>query len=191
MNADGRLQVFARGRINALWTISQTSPGRHRNAWLSLGGVLTDNATPAITNINGVVEVFLVGTDNAVWHRWQLSAGGTDWSGWNTLGGSLVTVRPVIKTSNGLVDLVGLGTDNAYWSLSHVNGTDWSSWVSLRGILRARPRRCLTRTVCSRYSGAELTMACTGTRPVRLILRSTSPVGCRWAVFWRTAHLRP
>ena len=175
VNADGRLQVFARGRDNALWTISQISPGGGWNAWVSLGGVLTNNATPAITNINGVVEVFVIGTDNAVWHRWQLSPGGTDWSGWNTLGGSLVTVRPVIDTKSGLVDLVGLGTDKSYWSLSHVNGTDWNSWVSLGGILQARLLRYLTRTVCSRYSGVELTMRCTGIPRRRPIRRSTSP----------------
>ena len=37
-NADGRLEVFARGTDNALWHIWQTAPNNGWSGWASLGG---------------------------------------------------------------------------------------------------------------------------------------------------------
>ena len=39
-DADGRLEVFARGTDNALWHIWQTAPNNGWSGWASLGGVL-------------------------------------------------------------------------------------------------------------------------------------------------------
>ena len=39
-DADGRLEVFARGTDNALWHIWQTAPSNGWSSWASLGGVL-------------------------------------------------------------------------------------------------------------------------------------------------------
>ena len=39
-DADGRLEVFARGTDRALWHIWQTAPGNGWSSWASLGGVL-------------------------------------------------------------------------------------------------------------------------------------------------------
>ncbi|MGL4514819.1 MAG: M12 family metallopeptidase [Lacipirellulaceae bacterium] len=74
-NADGRLEVFARGTDNALHHIWQNSAGGGWSGWNSLGGGLTGNAAVAI-NHDGRLEVFVRGTDNALWHRWQKTAGG-------------------------------------------------------------------------------------------------------------------
>ena len=39
-DADGRLEVFARGTDNALWHMWQTAPNNGWSSWASLGGIL-------------------------------------------------------------------------------------------------------------------------------------------------------
>jgi hypothetical protein len=39
-NADGRIEVFARGGNGALWHIWQTAPNNGWSGWASLGGVI-------------------------------------------------------------------------------------------------------------------------------------------------------
>ncbi|MBY7125955.1 hypothetical protein ILS93_28305, partial [Bacillus sp. 16GRE42] len=43
-NADGRLEVFARGADRALWHIWQTAPNNGWSNWGSLGGTITQLA---------------------------------------------------------------------------------------------------------------------------------------------------
>ena len=88
-NADGRLEVFARGTDNALWHIWQTAAARRPGpGWASLGGEIT--SSPVVTSdADGRLEVFARGTDNALWHMWQ-TAPSNGWSGWASLGGILV-----------------------------------------------------------------------------------------------------
>jgi hypothetical protein len=85
MNADGRLEIFARGSDNRLWHTWQQSPGGTWSGWYSLGGPIA-SAVSVIANKDGRLEVFATGTDNRLWHIWQQSPGGT-WSGWYSLGG--------------------------------------------------------------------------------------------------------
>jgi hypothetical protein len=84
-NADGRLEVLARGTDNALWHIWQTAPSNGWSGWASLGGGIFDNIVSA-QNADGRLEVFARGTDNALWHIWQ-TAPSNGWSGWASLGG--------------------------------------------------------------------------------------------------------
>ncbi|MGB9634511.1 MAG: peptidoglycan-binding protein, partial [Chloroflexaceae bacterium] len=65
-NADGRLEVFARGADNALYHIWQTSPGGAWGTWSRLGGVLTSNPS-AVRNADGRLMVFVRGADNALY----------------------------------------------------------------------------------------------------------------------------
>ncbi|SCZ61347.1 hypothetical protein SAMN02982990_01699, partial [Photorhabdus luminescens] len=90
-NADGRLEVFARGADNihnALWHIWQTAPNSGWSDWQYLGNVLTSD--PAVyANADGRLEVFARGSDKALWHIWQKVASGSwssSWSGWTSLG---------------------------------------------------------------------------------------------------------
>jgi hypothetical protein len=71
-NADGSLEVFARGTDNALWhirQISNTNPNNSWSDWVSLGGGITSNI--AVPKYAISINVFARGTDNALWHRWK------------------------------------------------------------------------------------------------------------------------
>ncbi|MFE2751514.1 hypothetical protein ACFXGA_05870, partial [Actinosynnema sp. NPDC059335] len=69
-NADGRIEVFARGGDGALWHIWQTAPNNGWSGWQSLGGYITSPPV-VMNNADGRLEVFVVGGDNALWHIWQ------------------------------------------------------------------------------------------------------------------------
>jgi hypothetical protein len=82
-NADGRLEIFARGAGNALWHIWQKRPNSDWSAWRSLGGVLASD--PEVkTNADGRLEIFARGADNALWHIWQKRPNSA-WSAWSRL----------------------------------------------------------------------------------------------------------
>ena len=95
VNADGRLEVFARGTDNALWHIWQTAPGGSLSGWAPIapGSAITSDPVAEI-NADGRLEVFARGTDSALWHLWQTAPGG-GWSAWASLGGQLTSDPPV------------------------------------------------------------------------------------------------
>jgi acylphosphatase len=137
-NADGRLEVFARGTDNALWHIWQTAPNNGWSGWTSLGGLITSNPT-VISNADGRLEVFARGTDNAVWHRWQTTAGG-GWASWASLGGGLIGNIAAVRNADGRLELFVRGTDNALWHIRQSTaGGGWAAWASLGGGVSADP----------------------------------------------------
>jgi ABC-type polysaccharide/polyol phosphate transport system ATPase subunit/acylphosphatase len=112
-NADGRLEVFARGTDNALWHIRQTSPNNGWSGWSSLGRALTTDPVVA-RNADGRLEVFVRGTDTALWHIWQTSPN-NGWSDWNFLKGVLTSKPVVARNADGRLEVFMRGTDNALW----------------------------------------------------------------------------
>ena len=84
INADGRLEVFARDTNNALRHKWQT---RANNGWSSgvgsLGGTLTSPPVVAVNN-DRRLEVFARGPDGALWHIWQVTQS-NGWSQWESL----------------------------------------------------------------------------------------------------------
>lgn len=130
-NADGRLEVFARGADNIMYHIWQTTPGGGWSDWGSLGWRIGGN--PAVgTNKDGRLEVFARGTDNKIYHQWQVTANG----GWSTpgrLGGDLVAQSdPAVgANADGRLEIfVTLPTSNIYhiWQLEPGY---WSQWSAL------------------------------------------------------------
>jgi hypothetical protein len=84
-NADGRMEVFVRGRDRAVWHIWQTAPNGPFADWHSLGGGF--NGDPTIgTNSDGRMELFGRGLDNALWHMWQTAPSGPFTGSWLSLG---------------------------------------------------------------------------------------------------------
>src|SRR3989442_14303046 len=78
-NADGRLEIFARGTDSALHHSAQTAPGANTwSAWDTLGGQLASEPGIGI-NADGRLEAFIWGSDGALYHRWQTTPGGA----WN------------------------------------------------------------------------------------------------------------
>jgi hypothetical protein len=139
-NADGRLEVFAKGLDGALWHIWQLAPGGPWSSWHSLGGQLSTNVSnfAVANNADGRLEVFAFGSDDALWHIWQV-APNNGWSGWHSLGGSISTHSSYVaveRNADGRLEVFVHGSDNALWHIWQVapNGT-WGSWVSLGGSL--------------------------------------------------------
>ena len=94
-NADGRLELFAKGSDSSLYHIWQTSPGSNWSNWDALSqsspipsGDFTFTLT---TNVDSRFEIFamtstttqVVPNPNA-YHSWQASPGGS-WSNWDAL----------------------------------------------------------------------------------------------------------
>lgn len=137
-NADGRLEIFARGTDNALWHQWQTAPNNGWSGWASMGGVITSDPVVA-QNADGRLEVFARGTDNAVWHQWQ-TAPNNGWSGWASRGGIITSNIAVARNSDGRMEIFARGTDNALWhqwQTAPSNG--WSGWGSLGGVITSDP----------------------------------------------------
>ena len=83
-NADGRIEVFARGTDHALWHIWQTAPNNGWSDWHSLGGAIL--GLHAGRNQDGRIEVFATGMNLGILHIWQ-TAPNNGWSNWSSLGG--------------------------------------------------------------------------------------------------------
>lgn len=128
----GRVDVFARGPGNALWTRTQTSG--QWGAWQSLDGTLTSSPGVVSWSANRL-DVFARGSDNAVWHRWW--AGGA-WSGWESLGGVLSSGPAAAAWAAGRLDVFVVGTDGALWH-RWWGGSSWSGWETLGGSLASDP----------------------------------------------------
>ena len=137
-NADGRLEVFARGTDNALWHQWQTAPNNGWSGWASLGGVITSDPVVG-RNADGRMEVFARGTDNAVWHQWQV-APNSGWSGWASLGGVITSNIAVASNADGRLEVFARGTDNALWhQWQTAPNNGWSGWASLGGAITSDP----------------------------------------------------
>lgn len=132
-NADGRVEIFARGSNNALYHCWETTPGGKFSAWQSLDGVLT--GYPAVgRNVDGRLEVFARGTGNALYHRWQTSPGGS-WSDWAPLGGNVAIDAPaIISAANGhsRIEVFVRGMDNKLYRIAQQSG-GWGAWTDLGG----------------------------------------------------------
>jgi hypothetical protein len=137
-NADGRLEVFARGSDGALWHNWQLTPGDRMAGWASLGGVL--NGSPDVArDASGRLVVFVKGTDNAIWLKWQLTPGSSDsWSAWHTLRG-VVSVPRVATNADGRLEIFVVGSDNGLWHIWQTQAGPsygaWSGWAPLGGVI--------------------------------------------------------
>ena len=116
---DGRIDVFARGADDALWTRSRPSGGSW-SAWTSLGGRLT-SAPVALSIGSGRLDVAASGGDNAVWGRTRTTTG---WTAWRSLGGRTFVAPAVVANPQGGEPWVFVrGTNDALY----VNAAGWRS----------------------------------------------------------------
>src|SRR5260370_25351168 len=63
---DGRLELFARGRDNALWHTRQTSAGGAFDPWSSLGGTI-NSAPAAVPRGGSLLYRYAAGWDGRIW----------------------------------------------------------------------------------------------------------------------------
>lgn len=125
-NADGRLEVFARGSDNVLWHIYQQPGTSAWSSWESLGrppGVALPFgfATDAVAeNDDQRLEVFVVAGDAAVWHIYQTRPN-CCWSDWESLGHprsefQLLTELRVVKRRSHSLELFALDHQGTLWT---------------------------------------------------------------------------
>jgi hypothetical protein len=137
-NADGRLEIFARGSDGAAWHNWQGSRGGAWVGWYSLGGWIAASPTAAI-NADGRLDVFVLGGGGIVYHNYQVSPGG-GWSGWISLGGPVNTTPNVVRNADGRLELFAQGTDGAGWHARQmIPGDYWSGWDSFGGWIAGSP----------------------------------------------------
>jgi hypothetical protein len=137
-NADGRLQAFARGTDNALWTVAQAAPDGAWGTWQRLGGFITSNPGVGV-NADGRLEAFALGGDSSLWHIAQTSPGGS-FGAWSGLGNTLASDPAVTTNSDGRLQVFVAGSDAALWTISQTSpGGGWSDWGSLGGVVMHNP----------------------------------------------------
>lgn len=130
-NADGRLQIFARGMDNNIMTASQTAPNAGWSGWTSLGnpnaGQTTANqvGTPAVAiNSNGRMQVFVKNGAGGISARTQAAVNGATWSAWASLGGTGLQDPVVAATNRNLIEVFASTTAAVKrWRQTTANGT--------------------------------------------------------------------
>jgi len=148
-NADGRLQVFAKGANNDLVTISQVSANSNIwTGWTSLGGYLTGDPVVA-ANADGRLQVFAKGIDNSIVTIYQDSPNSNKWikdlipltlTG-TPLNGYMISQPAIGKNLDGRLLVAVTGKDNEilYTIQAAPNSKYWSSWQSLGGYSSGKP----------------------------------------------------
>jgi hypothetical protein len=138
-NADGRMEVFARGTDGALIHIWQLGPNTGwAHEWTSLGGSL--ESVPAVgRNADGRLEVFVRGGgNNSIWHIFQ-TAPNNGWSGWFDLGvGGLPMAAPVVaRNADGRLEVFSImapdeeNKGQLFHNFQDVPSANFSGWESL------------------------------------------------------------
>lgn len=145
----GKLEIFGRGRDNAIWHRWQNDPnvreGARWSSWSSLGsaggGMQTDPT--AALNWDNRIEVFAIGFDNQVYHTWQrwFDAFGAPWSGWHSLPGRLFKGRVTVEIdAAGRMHVAVRALDDSVWVNNQVTrGGDWTGWIPFGGIITGDP----------------------------------------------------
>lgn len=133
---DGKIQIFARGTNNALFTNSQTCTTCGFGGWVSLGGNLASDPT-AVTGSDGRVRVFYRGSDRATWVLAQTAENnGSSWTPHYSLGGIATSNVTATKLKDGRMIIFARGNDNAGWYYpTNADNTFSVGWRSLGGLL--------------------------------------------------------
>lgn len=132
-DANGLLEVFARGSDNNIWYTTQQGTGW--SGWSILQSSVSYFSSPKVmANQDGLLEVFALGSDNNIWHISQESP--TVWSSWGTLqtGLQFQGTPTIAMNADGRLEVFVRGSDN---SIRHawqtVAGGTWSGWAALAG----------------------------------------------------------
>jgi len=131
-NADGRLEVFARGRDSAMWHAAIKADGTGWSNWMSFGGSFKGDPT-VIRNADGRMEAFCVGTDGHLYHIWQATPNSSWVSSWSDMGGSWPGNPAAAIDANGCLYVFLRGnTNNIYYKCQLTPGGSWSAnWVNM------------------------------------------------------------
>lgn len=145
-NADGRLEVFARGSDHNIWHIWQTCPYCGWSSWSALQSGYTFNGDPAVgQELDGRLAVFARGSNNAIWVNRQTSPN-SGWTGWSVLSQSygFQGTPAVGRNQDGRLEIFAHGSDGNIWhNWQKTAGDDssWNGWVPLQSgkVLKGDP----------------------------------------------------
>ena len=138
-NSDNKLEIYALGKDQNLWTIWQKSDG----GWSSWSSHLEsppcgiDNLLGVGKNSENKIEIYALGKDQNLWTIWQYPAPRTGWSPWSPHLGkppAEITSKLLVgKNSDNKVEIYTLGKDQNLWTIWQYPApqTGWSSWNSL------------------------------------------------------------
>ncbi|SEG73810.1 GlcNAc-PI de-N-acetylase [Nonomuraea solani] len=132
LNADGRMQIFARRQSDHhLVTLAQTTPGGGWDAgWSDLGNPGTGDpehiGVPAVAaNANGRLQIFVKNGAGGVSARTQSAANGSTWGSWTNLngGGDVQDGLTAVTNPQGRIELfASTRTRILRWYQSAPNG---------------------------------------------------------------------
>lgn len=126
-----RMDVFARGAENALWTRSWN--GSNWGAWGFIGGALSSGPGAVSWGVNRIDVVAHATNGNSVAHWWF---DGASWHA-DDLGGTTNAAPDISSWGPNRLDVFIRGTDNALWH-KFWNGA-WSVWEFIGGALTSGP----------------------------------------------------
>ena len=146
LNADGRLEVFARGSDNRIYDNWQKTPGEGLwNGFTQLGSIDVFASGPSVVRKpDGHLHVFVRGLQNDLWHIFQQELNG-GWSDWESLGGKLAgTPVPAIREDGMRIIVFSTGSNGKLWYIEQkTGGSGWTeSTEHLGGELVGSPVAC-------------------------------------------------
>lgn len=136
-NQDGRLEVFAVGSDNALWTSWENTTNGSWSGWESKGkptGVSLYLQPAVGANQFGGQEVFVAGGDGAIWHLWQAAVNDGWSSSWSTFGkaGTSLGYPAAGMNSDGRQEIFATNVDGNIYHISQTApNSGWNSWSSM------------------------------------------------------------
>lgn len=141
-----RIDVFVRGRDNALW--QKTWDGTGWAAWHNLGGHITSDPGAVSWGTNRI-DIFARDADGQIT---QITWDGTRWTEWHPHGGQFALGSGPDASSSrvGRLDISARGTDGALWRKSW-DGQAWSEWGRLGGRITSDPGSIARRGLRGRF----------------------------------------
>lgn len=143
-NADGRLDVIARGADNMIWHRTQTSPGSSTwSEWAQIyPGTSVTSELSVVRGADGRLQVFYRGSNNALYYATQSAANSSTWSPPASLGGGITSEPSAVVNADGRIEVFVRGTDNGMhhnWQTAAGSNASWSGWEAMGGGLVSPP----------------------------------------------------
>ena len=131
-NADGRIEVFAVGTDNKIYSDTQSSP--NTDTWAGWNTIPAGaKSVTATTESDGRIAIFYVGGDNALYYRTQSSVNTESWSAEHRIQSGLGGPVAATRNADGRIALIAVGTNNKIEveMQSAPNTDSWTAWYEL------------------------------------------------------------
>eukprot|EP00612_Vaucheria_litorea_P008022 CAMPEP_0171474736 /NCGR_PEP_ID=MMETSP0946-20130122/2599_1 /TAXON_ID=109269 /ORGANISM="Vaucheria litorea, Strain CCMP2940" /LENGTH=392 /DNA_ID=CAMNT_0012004717 /DNA_START=24 /DNA_END=1202 /DNA_ORIENTATION=+ len=148
-NAQGLVEVVARGGDKAFWHTRQTvndERGVVMSPWKSLGGIFS-SAPELELNSDSLLTVYGRGPEKGVWYKQQahhpVDSPSDLWSKWVPLGGRFSAGVNAMSDSRGYINIFGRGLDKSVWTRGQMYSNKtvgfFGPWSNMGGRFRSFP----------------------------------------------------